>query len=151
MRIVKQDINLSTPYALNKFWHDGKLRTTRDYQERVDDWSSERELDYLSSIDLEDCDMVFRYLYGGPNDPFDVIDGRQRLRAINDFYDGKFGSKDELSHRFRWGVRSHSTRIWILSDATDGEVRRFMESIGLKPVFEDVKNYPYNEFFGGKQ
>lgn len=115
----------------------GSINTNPDYQ-RPAVWSSAQKQLLIDSI-LRGYDVPKFYWRKIEKSKYDVVDGQQRIRALCDFYDGKFGlPKDadpidgesvaglkfaDLPHELRIALDSYPLDVVVVSDADEDEIR----------------------------
>lgn len=99
-----------------------------DFQREPTVWNEEKKRKLIDSM-LRDFDIPKIYLFKSPNsDQYDCIDGRQRIQAVFDFFDGylKLGDGrdwDHINEKEREKLSNYEFTITLISQATEAELR----------------------------
>lgn len=117
---IEADAGSGAPVTMEK-----RYKLDPEYQRRHR-WSNERKSRLIESF-LMNVPVPPVFLYERDLARFEVMDGRQRLTALSDFYDNKF----ELCGLEYWGDLDGRTYATLPKKVRDGIDRRYISSIIL--------------------
>lgn len=147
MEVTKKAWPLASAYGVR-----AAIDTNPDFQ-RPPVWSTAQKQLLMDSI-LRNYDVPKLYWRQKTKQPatYDVVDGQQRLRAIWDFYEGKFtlprdadpiegliakGLRySELPHELRIRCDTYNLDVVILSESDEDETRENVSEITERYIFE---------------
>jgi len=129
-----------------------------EFQREPTVWNSEKKRKLIDSM-LRDFDIPKLYLFkSGKNGQYDCIDGRQRIQAIFDFFDGYIQLDDErdwdkLSQKERDKLSDYEFTIALITQATEEELRLLFLRLQLgaplnvgeklKAIQGDMRNFVF--------
>jgi hypothetical protein len=104
-RIVYQQRDVSG--ILNTYYHFG-VDTSPDYQ-RGNVWTDEDKVLLIDSIfkNVDIGKFVFIHLGYGERKGYEILDGKQRLNALVEFFENRFPYKGKYFYDLSWSDQSH--------------------------------------------